>query len=271
MNKYDVTYREGVNPALQWYRHWAHLLRVTGFPSLTIPGTNWQVQWERGERRKVIGLATAYNGWSHLKVAHDGRFCLRDLSGGWGSGSMRRSMVERYSFLGYTGGYSRYQWYVHLPGDKPVSIQWHYYGEKAPYVRRPYVAESLISSWRSGTWQELVREGDFWAIRPSRKQDMGVKLDDIAWKSLLGMHERYRVLVDKRYDREDRKALGLVSAPRVSVRELRVHTKGGTLTEEQAVQQLVVLLDVSMPAKSTPLTRPKEAQDAHNVDTQDAV
>ena len=274
-------YTERMNPAFSLYRFWLDVLEALApieserrsVCSLgRTPGWGISSIHKDHQGRPVLefGKLESYGGFTpHFYLSADGRFRFNYKM--WGC--YRRNAIAENTFLGWYWSSSRYQWFYettkrdrwsngHSMLDdwrKPVA----YYGEY----------EVGCSSWRGFTWMVLVRDpADGWRLAPARNQvdPWGDPLAStrevrrIMSENVARRWKRYDALRERRYrlaEDADLKRKGL--APRRRAATLQVGAEA--LTDEEAVLHLVALLEVSAPARSTPLLpRPKEAPHGTN-------
>lgn len=207
----------------------------------------------------------------------DGRFQMRHY---WGC-EQRKMVAQGIPFLawGHTAG--SYCWTVAF--DEASKNGWGMTRLDDWQNPRHYVAEPMmgVRHWSTpDVWLELRQIEGEWRILPSDQQDYHRWTSwtpDVVREQLLKVWERQERLIAKRYNRreylwrkyhqpdEEMPEHLLPKRRRKAVPSLR--EGGKTLTGHEATHRLAALLEVSQPAKTTPLKRPKEAQHGNHLDT----
>lgn len=246
-----MQYRNTLSPAIQFYRFWRRFLDEADFKHGTSLGlTGWRlIAVDRTPRPhlRVFGPSE-----EHFAVWPDGTFTVSYLVAGWGQGSVRRSKLTELTFLNHGVGWGEYQWYVDVSGRNWRS-------NTDPNEPLAYLSESLLTSGQ--TWK-LRRSPTVtgWAIVPASRRVNGRK-DVYQWS--LNRYDLEQRLIAQRYDNMTNPPPP--RQPKRSALGPRVQTSTGLIDIDTAADQLVALIDVSLPAKSTPrqpnnsITRPKEA------------
>lgn len=269
--------KDGVlrNPARSLYLYWLGIMKATYPDGITSGGfiTLGQRQWgvgidsmdTRGRPVFALGPVTGYGGVStRLLVAADGRFRVMYLN------PDARTGVSSHSFLSWVWLASRHQWGV----DLDHACRWQGAAFEEWQRPREYVPERvLITNWylqRSAHWLALERAGEDWRIVPARNQSAPNE-DKRRTPSRALLHEfaesdRLRLRRYRLAERAWRLANGEI--PSVSAGPGKVTLAGREIDREEAVLQIIAMLDVTTPAKTTPLRkRPEEALHGNNLVT----
>lgn len=260
MTNLKPIYRDGKHPARALYRYWRDLILMQ-YPTLR-HGANASVGSGRHGRIFVDSETDWTIVFGHrFALKPDGRFSLSYM---WGY--QRRWHISDQTFLSYGHFRSGYQWCVDLGFQE--GGYWGYRNMQRfddPNDRRRYVSERLMegSSWRN-VWLELEPVDDGWRIRPALNQTnhpwsslRRTKRQELLWNHQIWMQDwrRYEALVERRYEQIANPNIGGSGRPKRSVGPATVLRGGESFTGDEAVEQMVAVLDVYRPAKSVPLIR----------------
>lgn len=259
-----------VDPARELYALWDTILSAYGNHTCGWGPRGWGI-W-RNQDTGGISYGQLTNGWPchWFNLLPDGRFKVNHMFG-----SYRRSGIAQGTFLGYGFTHSRYQWFVHAsPSEKHTGWNNTYRTRWRDFFtdwNNPvsYVSEDLLGvrSYRqTRPWLTLARdEWGAWEIVPALDQvdpeAEALKAASYEQEHLWSRWNRWKkTCARRRFVAENQHRVKNGLDPKVSARTPTIRSAGQVLSPDQAVRRLAALLEVSQPAKTTPL-RPKEAPD----------
>lgn len=245
-----------VQPAIALFRKWESVLDAWDGQVCAFGRFGWALQWQDSTDRDVIGLGQQWGDYNslntHFYLARDGRFRLGQM---WGW--KRRDRITKYTFLRYGHLTGRYQWLA-----QPEPTEWNTLTDWN--ARRHYVSEDLLGCrlWaQTPRWVELKQRAGQWQIKPAVQGWPG-RSEYVLDEEVVKEWEHYEKLIERRYLNFENRAREDWGTERWGLSDRVPMVKAGKepLAGAEAVDRLLALIQPEQPAKTTRLTRPKEAQ-----------